>query len=99
MGGGKREDDGKVKGLLLRGGKRWGKFRRQGSRKSLNLDCTNEMTLLPRKTSFRWKGISSVQAPKKKERKKKKERGIRIKRGKDRGGEKERQRVCARKAV
>lgn len=31
------------------------------------------MTLLPRKTSFRWKGISSLQAPKKGERKKRKE--------------------------
>lgn len=73
-----------MKGLLLRGGKRWGKFRRRGSRKSLNLDCTSEMTLLPRKTSFRWKGISSLQAPKKKkkkERKKEKDQGIRIKRG------------------
>lgn len=39
------------------------------------------MTLLPRKTSFRWKGISSLQAPKKKkERKKEKDQGIRMKR-------------------
>lgn len=30
------------------------------------------MTLLPRKTSFRWKGISSLQAPKKKRRKERK---------------------------
>lgn len=87
-----------MKGLLLRGGKRWGKFRRQGSRKSLNLDCTSEMTLLPRKTSFRWKGISSLQAPKKKERrKKKKERALRIKRG--RLTKIERKKGSARKAV
>lgn len=86
-----------MKGLLLRGGKRWGKFRRQGSRKSLNLDCTSEMTLLPRKTSFRWKGISSLQAPKKKERRKKKERALRIKRG--RLTKIERKKGSARKAV
>lgn len=49
--------------------KRWGKFRRRGSRKSLNLDCTSEMTLLPRKTSFRWKGISSARTRKKKKKK------------------------------
>lgn len=55
--------------------KRWGKFRRRGSRKSLNLDCTSEMTLLPRKTSFRRKGIlSSLQASKKKRERKKKRR-------------------------
>lgn len=85
------EDDGKVKGLLLRGGKRWGKFRRQGSRKSLNLDCTSEMTLLPRKTSFRWKGISSLQAPKKKERREKKGTGTKDKKRKaDKDRKKER---------
>lgn len=50
--------------------KRWGKFRRRGSRKSLNLDCTSEMTLLPRKTSFRRKGISSASSRKKREGKK-----------------------------
>lgn len=96
-----REDDGKVKGLLLRGGKRWGKFRRRGSRKSLNLDCTSEMTLLPRKTSFRWKGISFLQASKKKRKRQKKGTwGIRTKKRKaDRDRQKERQRVCARKAV
>jgi len=35
------------------------------------------MTLLSRKTSFRWKGISSLQAPKKK--KKEREKGIKNK--------------------
>lgn len=93
-----REGDGKVKGLLLRRGKRWGKFRRRGSRKSLNLDCTSEMTLLPRKTSFRWKGISFLQASKKKERDRKKEgtQGIRIKREKLTEIGRKKGNVCAR---
>lgn len=59
------------------------------------------MTLLPRKTSFRWKGISSLQAPKKK----KKKRGERKKRKeqkskkKKREVEREKERARARKAV
>lgn len=86
-----------MKGLLLRGGRRWGKFRRRGSRKSLNLDCTSEMTLLPRKTSFRWKGIASASTKKKEtEKKKEKDRENKDKKRKvDRDREKERQRVCA----
>lgn len=49
------------------------------------------MTLLPRKTSFRWKGISSLQAPKKKERDRKKGAGNKSKKRKaDRDRETER---------
>lgn len=55
------------------------------------------MTLLPRKTSFRWKGISSLQAPKKKGERKKREENRRIRREREKS--KERKKERARKVV